>query len=130
MAKLFPISCTSRGATLGLLLAASALTTAAYADDEYGTGGEAAIRQAAVSAPASPLSSAETAALFEWFSVGDNDMFGASRTLRLAPVIAIHASRLASTMPMVSGAADVVGGGGHQDELAREIHHPGSGTSW
>ena len=31
---------------------------------------------------------------------------------------------------MVGGAPDLVGSGGSQDELARAIYVPGSGTDW
>ena len=33
--------------------------------------------------------------------------------------------RLASTVPMVGGKRDLVGNGGHQDNLANEIYQPG-----
>ena len=130
MAKLFPPGRTGRTTGLALMLAVSTLTTAAYADDDYGTGGESAILRAAASTPAAPLSSAETQALSERFMLGESDAFGAATAPRPGPFIAKQASQLASTTPMVSGTADVVGGGGHQDQLAREIYRPGSGTSW
>lgn len=37
---------------------------------------------------------------------------------------------VASTARVTSGAADVIGSGGVQDRLARQIYHPGSGTDW
>jgi len=30
----------------------------------------------------------------------------------------------------LGSSVDVVGGGGQQDEIARQIYHPGSGTDW
>ena len=37
---------------------------------------------------------------------------------------------VASTARLSSGGPDVVGSGGAQDALARQIFHPGSGTDW
>jgi hypothetical protein len=37
---------------------------------------------------------------------------------------------LASSGSAASGKLDVVGAGGAQDQLARDIYHPGSGTQW
>ena len=37
---------------------------------------------------------------------------------------------VASTVPTAGERSDVVGAGGRQDELARQIYHPGSGTDW
>ncbi len=38
--------------------------------------------------------------------------------------------RSASNAPGSGSSVDVVGGGGQQDDLARQIYHPGSGTDW
>jgi hypothetical protein len=38
--------------------------------------------------------------------------------------------RTASNGPQFGGSVDVVGAGGPQDDLARQIYHPGSGTDW
>lgn len=89
----FPIARAARSTALAVLLAATGFAGAAYADDEYGTGHETVIRQAA----ASPA------------------------PLRIG---------IASTAPVASARSDVVGGGGHQDAVARQIYHPGSGTDW
>jgi hypothetical protein len=37
---------------------------------------------------------------------------------------------IASAVPIAGKRPDVVGAGGPQDELARLIYHPGSGTDW
>ena len=39
-------------------------------------------------------------------------------------------SRSASNGPLSGSSVDVVGAGGAQDDLARQIYHPGSGTDW
>jgi hypothetical protein len=36
----------------------------------------------------------------------------------------------ASNGPQFGSSVDVVGGGGPQDDFARQIYHPGSGTDW
>jgi hypothetical protein len=128
MMTVFTIRRMGRAAALALVLAAPALT-AAYADDEYSTQHETVIRQVAASTPSRPLTTAETHALNDAFKVGMNDAFGASRSSQLAPTFP-SAPRLASTVPMVGGTVDVVGAGGKQDELARAIYTPGSGTDW
>ena len=35
-----------------------------------------------------------------------------------------------TTVPSSGSSLDLVGAGGAQDALAREIYHPGSGTDW
>ena len=39
-------------------------------------------------------------------------------------------SRSASSAPFSGSSVDVVGAGGPQDDVARQIYHPGSGTDW
>jgi hypothetical protein len=38
--------------------------------------------------------------------------------------------RSASNGPLSGSSVDVVGAGGPQDDAARQIYHPGSGTDW
>jgi hypothetical protein len=38
--------------------------------------------------------------------------------------------RSASNAPGSVSSVDVIGGGGPQDDYARQIYHPGSGTDW
>ncbi|HEX7967703.1 MAG TPA: hypothetical protein VF502_05750 [Stellaceae bacterium] len=104
------------------------LAGVAYADDEYGTGHETVIRQAAASHPSASLSVAQTRALDEAFKVGQNDAFGASRSSQLAPSVESYTGKVASIA--LAGKRDVVGAGGAQDALANQIFHPGSGTDW
>jgi hypothetical protein len=96
-----------------LIPAVSGLSTAAYADDEYGvaTAHGALIRQSAESAP----SFANVAAL----AIGQ----------RPSMTMAMNAARSASDTPAASK-PDLLGTGGKQDELAREIYQPGTGTDW
>ena len=115
---------------LALTLSASGLISVAYASDEYGTGHETVIGRAASSTPAARLTLAQRDALNEEFKVGQNDAFGAARSSQLSPISGNRGARLASTVPMVSGSTDLVGARGQQDELARAIYTPGSGTSW
>ncbi|HJT06099.1 MAG TPA: hypothetical protein VJ747_04195 [Stellaceae bacterium] len=48
----------------------------------------------------------------------------------LAACANLAPSRSASSTPFAGNSVDVVGGGGPQDGLARQIYHPGSGTDW
>lgn len=100
----------------------------AFADDEYGTGHEAVIRQAAAAPAVAPLSTAQSQALSDQFKLGQNDAFGASTAVRSYQ--SAQSSRVASTVATAGGQQDLVGQGGQQDQLAREIYHPGSGTDW
>jgi hypothetical protein len=122
------LSTLARAATLSLALALP-VATIAYADDEYSTGHEAVILQAAASTPSAQLSAAQTEQLNDAFKVGQNDAFGASRSSQLAPVSQNYNGRVASTNPSI-GDRDLVGAGGAQDRLANEIYHPGTGTDW
>ena len=118
----------ARAATLSMALAFP-LATMAYANDEYGTGHEAVIQQAAASTPSAALTIAQTNALNDAFKVGQNDAFGAARSSQLAPVSQSYNSRLASTSATV-GSRDLVGAGGVQDQVANQTFDPGSGTDW
>jgi hypothetical protein len=119
----------ARIATLSLALTAP-FAGAALADDEYGTGHDAVIMQAAASQPVAPLSASQVAQLNDAFKVGQNDAFGAATSSQLAPVVQGSDARVASMSRTIGGQADLVGAGGAQDKLAAEIYHPGSGTDW
>jgi hypothetical protein len=122
---------TLRFASLGWVATlALALAPVAHADDEYGTGHNAVIAQAASSQSAPSLSARQVEQLNDAFKVGQNDAFGGARSSQLAPVPQGSDSRLASTSRTISGKADVVGAGGAQDALANEIYQPGSGTQF
>jgi hypothetical protein len=96
-----------------LIPAVSSVSTAAYADDMYGVATEhgALIRQSAESAPS--FSSA----------------FAMARGQKPGVKVASNVTRTASDVP-AGNQQDLVGNGGQQDKLAREIYHPGSGTDW
>ncbi len=126
MSTNFRISALLRTAALSAVLLVPAVS--AFADDEYGTGHESVIRQAAASTPSAPLAVAQVQTLNETFKVGQNDAFGGSRSSQLAPSVESYTGKIASTG--LAGKRDVVGAGGAQDELATEIFHPGSGTDW
>ncbi|HKW52583.1 MAG TPA: hypothetical protein VJO12_02745 [Stellaceae bacterium] len=130
----------TRAAALALMLAPG-LGTVAYADDEYGTGHEAVIRTAAGSVML-PMVAAPAPIATEQFAAGERDNFGAPRRERV-----IHRSAAYGAVPLVVGVAqaktdggyavdgaygqrDLVGAGGGQDELARSIYQPGSGTDF
>jgi hypothetical protein len=88
----------ARVAVLSAALAVPAVT-AAYADDGFFVDREGVNLQSA--ATASPFSTVRDAAKSQ------------------------EDARLASTVPTVAGKRDVVGAGGHQDELNRLIYQPG-----
>jgi hypothetical protein len=129
MSNTLRITSLVRATALSLALIAPVAATA-YADDEYRTQHETVISQAASSTPSAPLSVAQSNALSDAFKVGQNDAFGGSRSSQLAPVAQNYMGRLASSGSAASGKLDVVGAGGAQDQLARDIYHPGSGTQW
>ena len=112
----------ARAAALAMALAipaVSGLATSAFADDEYGVGTEhgALIRQSAQNAPSFGTAFAlATGRATQAQSVAGNA--GTS-----SPAIRSDASA-----PTVK--QDLLGTGGQQDNLAREIYHPGSGTDW
>ena len=96
-----------------LVPAVAGLSGAAYADDEYGvaTAHGALIRQSAASAP----------------SFADVASLATGQSPRTAMAMnAAHSQSDASTV----GTLDLVGAGGKQDELARQIYQPGTGTDW
>ncbi|HKW55588.1 MAG TPA: hypothetical protein VJO12_17995 [Stellaceae bacterium] len=102
----------ARAATLSLALALPAV--AAYADDEYGTGHERLVQQAARSAPS----------------------FGTAIGLAIGQPQAQAIARNSQNVPVRSDVSapsvkqDLLGTGGEQDNIARETFHPGSGTDW
>jgi len=96
-----------------LIPAVSSLSTAAYADDMYGVATEhgALIRQSAENAPS--FSSAVALALGQKPAVN----------------VASNVAPSASDVP-AGNKQDLLGSGGQQDNLAREIYQPGTGTDW
>jgi hypothetical protein len=116
MTILSTIGRVGRAAAMTLILAAPALTTAAHAFDPFG-GDETVVTKSAQSArynnPAdTPLARAT-----------------ADAKARMSP-IAANPSGIASDASKIGGPVGLLGTGGQQDELAREIYHPGTGTDW
>lgn len=109
------LSMLARAAALSLALAGFA--GAAYADDEYDTGHEALVQQSARSAP-----SFGTA-----FALATGH---AARTQAVARNAGHNAPAVASDASTGAVKQDLLGTGGQQDNLAREIYQPGSGTDW
>jgi len=131
----------TRVAAMALMLV-PALGTIAYADDEYGTGHEAVVRGAAASAMR-PMAAAPSPPAIEQFAAGDSDNFGAPRRERLIlqsaaygpgrPGMGVAQAKTmegAYTVDGGYGQPDLVGAGGPQDELARAIYRPGTGTDF
>ena len=115
MTTLHTLGRLGRAATLALVLAAPALSTA-HAFDAFG-GDELLVLKSAQSAryadPAgTPLARATTQAA------------GRSATL------ASNGAGVASDAASSGSVLDLVGQGAQQDDLARQIYHPGSGTDW
>ena len=55
-----------------------------------------------------------------------------TRLVTVFATILLFAGCTGACTPTGASAAsgDVLGAGGHQDDLARAIYHPGSGTDW
>ncbi len=121
MTALTAIASTLRSTALGLVLAGSAFASA-HADDAFGG---YLTNQPTIAARVKPSTSPQPVAIGEQFKLGRIDDFGG-----VSPPVpgtnALPASRLASNVPMVDGAMDVVGAHGPQDDLARSIYRPGS----
>ena len=114
MTTLRTIGRVGRAAALTLILAAPTLTNAAYAFDPFG-GDESLVLKSAQSA--------------QYSNPADMPLARATAQAK-ARVLAANPSENASDTPKLGGLADLLGQGGPQDELAREIHHPGTGTDW
>ncbi len=104
-----------RAAALMVILAAPALTSAAHAFDPFG-GDETLVLKSARSA--------------RYANPADTPLARATADAKA------RASALAANRPTTAsdardrGLGDLVGQGGPQDELARAIHHPGTGTDF
>ena len=114
MTALSTIGRAGRAAMMTLILSTPALTTVAYAFDPL-SGGD----------PAVP--SAESA---HYANPNDTPLARATAAAKAAAsAYAADRSSVASDASQ-AGSADLVGQGGPQDDLAREIYHPGTGTDW
>src|SRR5690348_2353522 len=115
MSTSFNIASLSRAAVLALALvvpAVAGLTTAARADDEYGSNRSPSILQSAQSVFAADKSQTPLAVATAQAHVAGS------------PVATT------SERPPVTGLHDLVGQGRQQDAFATGEFHPGSGTDW
>jgi len=103
-----------RVAVLTVVLATPVLANAAYAFDPFG-GDETLVLKSAQSG--------------RYNNPGDTPLARATAAAQ-ARKTAASPSATASDAPFAAGPVDLLGSGGHQDELAREIYHPGTGTDW
>ncbi len=89
-------------------------------NDAFGAAQDDATLRAAAQPPAAPLTAEQQKALDKEFAVGQNDAFGATQTT--VPIVAQRDyGRVAATVPMVGGRRDLLGDGGAQDALARQM---------
>jgi hypothetical protein len=108
-----------------LSLALAAIGVGAARADEYGVGAEhdQLINDAARSTPASPPGKAEARTIEKMYDYHGTYPAPPKETARL-PL-----NHYATTGSSLS-APDVVGNGGPQDDTARAIYRPGTGTDW
>jgi hypothetical protein len=99
-------------------------------NSDFGAQQDAAVRGAAAAPSSAPLTAAQQKALNKEFRVGQNNDFGADQNSQSVLSQRSYQSRVASTVPMVGGKRDLVGGGGQQDELANEIYQPGQNNDF
>jgi hypothetical protein len=116
MTTLLTIGRLGRAAALTLILVAPTLTTAAYAFDPFG-GDESLVLKSAQSG--------------RYNNPADTPLARATAEAKArSSVMAANQSSSASDASMGRGLGDLVGQGGQQDELAREIYRPGTGTDF
>jgi hypothetical protein len=105
-----------RAVIMTLILATPVLTNAAYAFDPFG-GDESVVTRSAQSA--------------RYGNPGDTPLAKATADAKArASAMAANPLGIASDASRMGGRVDLLGMGGQQDDLAREIHHPGTGTDW
>src|SRR5258708_34529275 len=117
-----PAANLTRVAALALMLA-PALVAVAHADDEYGTGHEAAVRHAAGSAML-PMAAVPRPIAAERFAAGQNDNFGAPQRDAL---IRQSATRGSSAVLVDVAQVKTAGGGYAPEARPRPTHPPGGG---
>jgi hypothetical protein len=106
----------ARAAIMTLILATPALGKAAYAFDPFG-GDETLVTRSAQSG--------------RYGNPADTPLAKATAEAKArASVMAANPSGTASDASRMGGPVDLLGMGGQQDDLARDIYHPGTGTDW
>jgi hypothetical protein len=122
-----------RVAALSTVLVAP-VAAGAYAqsgeNDAFGSQQQAQILRAARTAPTSALNGGQQDALNNAFKVGQNTAFGSALAPQPGTVGTNYASvgtfQVATVGAVHSPSADLVGTGGHADDVARQIYQPGS----
>lgn len=103
-------------ATAVAIPAVSGLAASAYANDAFGSD-PAVVQQSARSA--------------RYANPNDTPLARATAAAKAASsIFAANRSGVASDASKAGGPVDLNGQGGPQDQLGREIYHPGSGTDW
>ena len=111
---------------LAMALAISAFGVgAAHADYGTTTEHDLVIREAAQSRPSAPLSDAQTKMVEQIY--GYHGTYGVPKTPSWSSSPQLPQYATSAPIPLTR---DLVGNAGAQDDLARAIHHPGSGTGW
>jgi hypothetical protein len=133
--------------TLTVMLAASGLALASCAagtpdpnsqtlnsmyhvgqNDAFGATQDDAALHAAAQPPAAALTAEQQGTLDKEYAVGQNDAFGATHTAD-SIVAQRDYSRLAATVPMVGGKRDLLGDGGAQDAMAKQMFPLGTSVN-
>jgi len=112
-------------AALALLAASAGFSSGAQAQ-AFGGSVDARAARTSASPRTAPLDSATEAALQAQYGTGKSNAFGAS--VGPDPIHAAATSRgtrLATTSSKPPGDTDLIGSGGAQDALARDIYKPG-----
>lgn len=95
-------------------------------NNAFGAGQDAdSLRAAAQPAATAPLTAEQQKTLDGDFHVGQNNAFGATHSTD-AIMAQRDYGRLAATVPMVGGKRDLVGDGGAQDAMAKEMYPLGT----
>ncbi len=121
MSTNFRLTALARAAAISIAVvipAISGAVTSAYAYDAFG-GDPALVEQSAQSA--------------RYANPNDTPLAKATAQAKAAASASAYAanrSSVASDASKAVGSTDLVGQGGPQDDFAREIYHPGTGTDW
>ncbi|MGO8915871.1 MAG: hypothetical protein ACLQJR_08190 [Stellaceae bacterium] len=90
-------------------------------NDAFGAAQDDATLPAAAQPPTAPLTAEQRGTLDKDFNVGQNDAFGATHTTDSIVAQQNYAAHVAATVPMVGGKRDLLGDGGAQDAMARQM---------
>ncbi|MGO8917008.1 MAG: hypothetical protein ACLQJR_13980 [Stellaceae bacterium] len=90
-------------------------------NDAFGAAQDDATLRAAAQPPAAPLTAEQKSTLDKDFNVGQNDAFGAAHSDDAIVAQQNYAAHVAATVPMVNGKRDLLGDGGAQDAMAKQM---------